>query len=284
MTLWIDGVPNPTSLTSVWLQVRTPGGGSINPRWQDRSDSILARLGVSDFPQPNEVFSDFQAAMDAKDIRLGVAYHQTMSPNHKVHNGIPVRDRSVLYEQVSARLAPMGIEPLAQASKSPLRLERKAPLIARQGDKDPTLLREALADTTKGSIRIEIAYNDERVRDTLIRQMEELLGTEINGVEIGDHRAYRLPNLTVDVLCKQMSAVFSPIRGKNGEYITDRNELGSKMRRRTDDVVRQTNDVFGTTSEPVATLVELRDWSKEGYYNRLADPKKRYPSRTGEGQ
>ena len=52
LTPWVDGVPNPTSLTSVRLQVRTPWGGGTNPRWQDRPDSILARMGVSDFPQP----------------------------------------------------------------------------------------------------------------------------------------------------------------------------------------------------------------------------------------
>ena len=272
-TPWVDGVPNPTSLTSVRLQVSTPWGRSINPRWQYRSDSILARMGVSDFPQPDDVFSDFQAAMDVGDTRVGVTYHEMMSPNHEVHNGIPVRDRSALYEQVQDRLAPHGIEPLAQVSKSPLRLDRKAPLIARQGERDPTLLREALADTTGGNLRIEIAYDDERVRNALIGETEKLLGAGPNTAGMGDHRTYHLPGLIVDILCKQMSAIFSPIRGENGEYITNRNQLDSKKRRRADDIAKQFNDVFGATTEPVATFVELRDWSKAGYYDRLADPK-----------
>ena len=70
-----------------------------------------------------------------------------------------------------------------------------------------------------------------------------------------------------------MSAIFSPIRGENGEFITNRNELDSKIRRKADDVAKQFNEEFGTTTEPVATFVELRDWSKAGYYDRLADPK-----------
>jgi hypothetical protein len=230
-------------------------------------------LGVSEFPQPDDVLSDVQAAMKAEDTRVAVPYHQTMSPNHEVHTGIPVRDRSALYEQVSAKLAPLGIEPLSQGSKSPLRLERKAPLIARQEERDPALLRRALAEATRRSLRIEIAYDGERVRNTLIGQLEELLGAEPNAAGIGDHRTYHLPNLTVDILCKQMSAIFSPIRGENGDYITNRNELDSEKRRRVDVVAKQFNDVFGTTTEPVATLVELRDWSKTGYYDRLADPK-----------
>ena len=273
LTPWVDGVPNPTSLTSVWLQVRTPWGGSASPRWRDRSDSILARLGVSDFPKPGDVFSDFQAAMDAEDTKIGVTYHQTMSPNHEVHTGIPVRDRRGLYEQVSTKLAPLGIEPVDQIPKSLLRIDRKAPLIARQGERDSALLRRALADATGGSLRIEVAYDDERVRDALIQQMEELIGTDPNVARTGDHRTYHLPNLTVDILCKQMSAIFSPITGEKGEYIANPNELDSEKRRRANDVAKQFNDVFGTATEPVATLVELRDWSKSGYYDRLADPK-----------
>ena len=52
------------------------------------------------------------------------------------------------------------------------------------------------SDATGGSLRIEIAYDDERVRNTLIKQMEELLGTEPHPAGIGDHRTYLLPGLT----------------------------------------------------------------------------------------
>lgn len=268
-------------------QVGSDNGGSpFKLAWDDLLPELFTRIYPPDrLPDPNDMLLEPLSFMD-RSLKAAIVFDGSrMDPwAHGVLPGLMPVNRSHLTRQIADHLerecglvfdeAPKRVATFV-VKKAPKNIffektSQEVETAKRQTSERRSFIARMVGDT----LRIELWYQSDTARETLVRNIKELFGLmrpKKSSAREGNY-AWVTPELKIELRTILLGDLALPL-----DAARSRTEQQRSFWRRVEEVIRTvkgTDALPQDSSAPVATIVELADQYAEEYRKEGRDPKK----------